>query len=129
MNKHSKLYYWLPAIIWMIIIFCFSARPAVTASGIDWQDFIIKKSAHFIEYFILTWLLTYSFMKTTGYTFQKILIYSVLIAVLFAVSDEVHQLFVSGRTSTVRDVLIDSTGSLVGYYFLRKKLILDITKL
>ena len=37
-----------------------------------------------------------------------------LICVIYAISDEIHQLFVPGRAGQVRDVLIDSAGSLLG---------------
>ena len=50
-----------------------------------------------------------------------------LICVLYAISDEIHQLFVPGRAGQVRDVLIDSSGSFLGIFlvmlfvrFLRK---------
>ena len=37
-----------------------------------------------------------------------------LICVIYAISDEIHQLFVPGRAGQVRDVLIDSAGSFLG---------------
>ena len=39
---------------------------------------------------------------------------SLLVCVLYAISDEVHQLFVPGRGAQVKDVLIDSAGAIVG---------------
>ena len=39
---------------------------------------------------------------------------SLFVCVLYAISDEVHQLFVSGRGAQVKDVLIDSAGAIVG---------------
>ena len=55
----------------------------------------VRKSAHFTIYFIL------------GLS---------LISLVYACSDELHQLFVSGRSGQITDVLLDSTGSFVGIY-------------
>ena len=39
---------------------------------------------------------------------------AIAICVLYAISDEVHQLFVLGRCGQVRDVILDGFGSMVG---------------
>ena len=75
-------------------------------------QFVTRKSAHFIAYMILGIL-------ASGLIFQyenikKKYQISFLICVLYAISDEIHQLFVPGRAGQVRDVLIDSAGSLLG---------------
>ena len=112
MKTLGKIRYWIPALVWMGIIFAFSARPAVQASGIDWQDFFIKKTAHFVEYAVLTTLLIFSLNRTTSWNKTKKIVFAVIISGLYAVSDEFHQSFIPGREPHVRDVLIDALGSL-----------------
>jgi VanZ family protein len=78
----------------------------------------VRKIAHFSEYFLLAVSISIPL-----YVFGVRGIWLVLVAcvfcVAFASSDEFHQLFVSGRSASVRDVLIDSSGSLVGVIFVR----------
>ena len=47
----------------------------------------------------------------------KAFIFSLMFCILYAISDELHQLFVPGRGAQVKDVLIDSFGSFVGIGF------------
>ena len=109
-NKFPKWVYWTPTIIWMLVIFGFSARPVFHASVIDWQDFFIKKTAHFVEYFILALLMYFSFRRTTSLSRSFCLLYTIIITIMYAVTDEFHQTFVPGREGRFRDVLIDSSG-------------------
>lgn len=73
----------------------------------------VRKSAHFIEFMILG-IITSLLLKS----FKIKNIYLILIALLFcfiyACTDEIHQLFVIGRTSSFIDVLIDTSGSFTG---------------
>ena len=55
---------------------------------------------------------------------RRILLLSIFLAFLYACSDEVHQLFVAGRSGQASDVLLDTFGAMVGvgvYYLLFKK--------
>ena len=78
--------------------------------------YMIRKSAHFIEFFILEVfiLLMISSFKIIDF---KCFILSILFCLLYAFSDEVHQLFVINRSASIIDVLIDYTGSLFGSIF------------
>ena len=85
--------------------------------------FIVRKSAHFFIYLILG-LLVASLIKEYSLVNKRMMIYSFLICFLYAISDEIHQLFVNGRSGEIRDILIDSMGSLVGigiYYLIRRR--------
>lgn len=73
--------------------------------------FIIRKGAHFFEYFILSLLLYNYFRGFMGG--KKLFIFPVLISFLYACSDEFHQTFVPGRAGMIMDVLIDTTGAIV----------------
>ncbi len=113
---NTLLRIWMPLILWMMCIFAFSNRPTIQASIFDPIDFIIKKTAHLTEYAILLVLL----FRAIYFHFKKKLSLDILenIAVVFsmiyAVTDEYHQSFISGRTATVRDVFIDFIGILIG---------------
>lgn len=74
---------------------------------------IVRKLAHFTVYFCLgatsfSALCTYDLKRKT----KMIMAFS--LSFCYAVSDEVHQLFVSGRAGRVSDVLIDSMGAICG---------------
>jgi VanZ family protein len=78
------------------------------AGSITISNFFVRKSAHFIEYMILGILFFNSFfdgikMKTVTFT-------AFLCGLGYSITDELHQIFVPGRTAKIMDVLIDSTG-------------------
>ncbi|WP_455537628.1 VanZ family protein [Terrisporobacter sp.] len=75
-------------------------------------QFITRKSAHFTAYMILGILTTLLILQFEN--IQKKPQWAFLICVLYAASDEFHQLFVPGRAGQLRDVLIDSSGSILG---------------
>ncbi len=82
--------------------------------------FTVRKGAHFTIYLILG-LLVMSFLKEYYLVNNKGLLIAFIICFLYACSDEIHQIFVPGRSGEFRDVLIDSTGALLGsniYYYL-----------
>jgi VanZ family protein len=82
--------------------------------------FIVRKSAHFIIYFILG-LLIISYLKEYGIINYNRVLLSSLIVFLYACSDEVHQLFSIGRSCQFRDVLIDTMGGFIAsniYYLI-----------
>lgn len=74
---------------------------------------IIRKLAHFTEYLILGFL-TINMLNKNDIS-KKYLI-SILICIIYATSDEIHQIFVPGRAYQIRDILIDSMGSITGVY-------------
>ena len=84
----------------------------VKVNIIEELQFIVRKSAHFIGYMILG-ILASGLILYYGNINKKYLL-AFLICVIYAISDEIHQLFVPGRSGQVRDVLIDSAGSLLG---------------
>ena len=107
--------FWLPVVIWAVVIFLFSARPTRRATQIFWQDFIIKNSAHVFEYGIFT-ILLYRALKEGGMEKKEAGVSSVILAVLYGVSDEFHQSFTPGRESTARDVIFDTIGAVLAIY-------------
>ena len=64
-------------------------------------------------------------VKEYNLTLKEMIIASLLICIMYAVSDEVHQSFVIGRAGRLLDVFIDTLGSItgiIGYYFFRKSI-------
>ncbi len=79
-------------------------------------QFIVRKSAHFCLYFALGIL---SFLSVL--TYSKIapklkIAFGIVFSYLYAVSDEIHQLFVPGRSGEIRDTLIDLCGAILGVF-------------
>lgn len=74
---------------------------------------IIRKNAHFFTYFVLGILVLNAFRRS-GVIGYRSLVLALLICTLYAISDEVHQLFVPGRGGQVQDVIIDSLGAAAG---------------
>lgn len=104
--------YWLPPILWAVVIFTFSSLQVGKSTEIYWKDFVVKKTAHIVEYGILATLL-YRAMINSGTEKKKAMWYSVLLAFLYGVTDEFHQSFTPGREPRLRDVVIDTTGALL----------------
>jgi len=102
----NKFLSWSPVVLWAGLIFFFSSRPDIPSNQIYILDFIIKKSAHMVEFGILAFLLSKAFkFKKPDLSF--------LLAWSYAFTDEIHQLFVPGRGGRISDVLIDLLGIII----------------
>lgn len=131
-----KIISWLLVILWMTLIFYLSHQPATESNSlstgiteriiaviervtsdtdIDIRNFnhIIRKNAHFFAYLILGLLLSNA-LKSNGMQGLNRFLIALAISILYAISDEVHQLFIPGRAGQVKDVIIDSAGATVG---------------
>jgi VanZ family protein len=133
MKKYLK---WILLVGWMVIIFIFSSQPGdvsdkqsrlviyvFNALGLnlnsmlgELSNFIVRKGAHFTEYFILS-ILTYNAVKE-DFKLPNALLISILVVFLYACSDEFHQSFVPGRGPAFRDVLIDTSGGITAAGFI-----------
>ena len=107
--------YWLPLICWGLVMFLFSAKPTSSTSEIYWEDFFVKKTAHIVEYFVFTFL-AFRALLNTGVNKIKAGYISILVAFIFAATDEFHQSFTPGRDPTLRDVLFDTIGATLAVY-------------
>jgi len=103
----------------MALIFAFSAMPAGDEQH-GTLTLVTRKLAHFGEYFALTGLWWWALRTRIGA--RRALPIAMAIAFGYAISDEFHQTFVSGRTGTPRDVLIDSAGILTAGWLIRRSL-------
>jgi len=104
------LYYWLPPLIIMALIFLVSSRPTAQVGPTYWTNFVAKKIAHVIEYSVLTITVLRAFKEYIK-PYNKALFLTLCIVILFACSDEYHQSFVPKREPTVRDIFIDSSAA------------------
>ena len=93
-----------------------SAQRTLQGFELDTLDFIFKKTAHMAEYFILYYLL-HRALKFSHPKSKFNWLIAFILCVLYALSDEWHQSFVSGRTASLRDVGYDTLG--VSIAFLR----------
>lgn len=124
MNKRKVLIFisWLLVFTVMITIFVLSNQTASssteTSNGviqeilkifhINLSPNVVRTFAHGFEYFILCFLLNLSLF----FTYEKFKPYTAfLISFIYAVSDEIHQLFVEGRACQFKDVVVDSIGA------------------
>lgn len=132
----------LPAIIMLYLIFNFSVQNGEVSSNLSYKvsykistisDQIfsrelsedelvyytetiegpVRKLAHMGEYFALALAISFP-LYVYGRRGIQLILFSLILCVVFASLDEFHQYFVSGRTASPRDVLIDSIGSSLG---------------
>jgi VanZ family protein len=102
---------WLPALILMGAIFFFSSLPASSLPYFGLWDVLVKKGGHMTGYAMLG--LAYYFALPVSLKRSYRWVLALLMALLFSLSDEFHQSFVQGRTSSLVDVAIDMTGTVL----------------
>lgn len=102
----------LPVIIYAGFIFSVSSVPGKCLPDLFlYQDVLF----HFIEYAIFGFLLSRAVKEyRVNDCLRKRLVLLAVVTLLYALSDESHQLFVSGRTASMADIAIDWIGSLIG---------------
>jgi VanZ family protein len=100
---------WAPVVLWAALIFALSSIPSL-ATDLGVWDTILRKGAHMTEYAILALLL----FRALGSE-----LHAFVFGLAYAISDEIHQLFVSGRHGSPVDVTIDAAGLLLGLLALR----------
>ncbi len=113
---NSPIARWLLVIIWMSVIFAFShqanssEKTAVVFGGFN---IFARKMGHISEFGVLFLLIRYALRKHIE--LKKATRVAVLLAVLYAASDEWHQSFVPGRSACIEDVMLDSSAVLVAF--------------
>ena len=106
MNSSSPVFLWGPAVLYAALIFWLSSLSHVP-TGPENSD----KVFHFFEYFLFAALL-WRALRSRHFQKRKIqrALVVLLIGAAYAASDEIHQLFVPGRTSSVFDWIADVAG-------------------
>ena len=80
---------------------------------------IVRKTAHFTAYFILGGLAYIVLYQANLINKEKLLLLALIFTLTYSISDEIHQLFVSGRSASIKDILIDNIGALFGIYIIK----------
>ena len=132
----------LPAVLIMIAIFWLSDQPAVQSSRQSRQlsyrivsgfnlifglkmtraklialslrmENDLRVAAHFSEYFLLSLSLLLPFRLKLKKTGRSLFLPPVLFSMFYALTDEIHQIYVPGRAFELKDLVIDSCGALL----------------
>ena len=138
-KKYNKYIRWIPFILVYIFTFMMSHIPAVESSQLSGTisdgiikifldqfnisdvivgniEYMVRKFAHVFEYCLLA--LTFSYAYYWGVKAErkrpKYELVTLLFCIICAISDEVHQLSIPGRSGEVKDVLIDGIGIVLG---------------
>lgn|GEM_PF-412887 len=134
-DKTKKIIYWLPAFLWMIVIFIVgSVRVDFKGDNINLvskvlmilKDFLYKKRDvwafamllsenldrvyHTFEYSILTLLVYYALKKTEDKTVRENAILTSMFVLIIGILDELHQIFIPTRFCSFFDLLADGIG-------------------
>lgn len=135
--QKKKLILWILIFVWMITIFMFSAQNGDESSElsqgflrtfilrftpdnisediVNMMEYIIRKCAHMTEYAVFGILVFYQIKLYR--LFEKEwnrIVMTVICVMIYASTDEIHQLFVGGRSGRFTDVLIDTAGGFIG---------------
>jgi VanZ family protein len=132
-NRH-----WLPLVVWMVVIFLFSTDafssdrtsglihriltflfPFMSISQLHFWHGVIRKAGHITEYSILA-LFAWRALAVHPWAAFKPKVFAAAFVLVFALTDELHQMFVASRTSSLMDVGYDFMGGLIMLMFLPK---------
>lgn len=131
-SVRTRIWRYAPLVSWMLFIYLastsgFSAHntsrilrplllwlfPQITEERIAALHFLIRKAAHFTEYAVLGLLAARAFVGSSHRALRENwIIVSAILVVTYAFLDEFHQSFVSARTASIFDSLIDIAGGL-----------------
>lgn len=135
-KKFSIFISWALVFLWMGVIFSLSAQVATDSNGlsrgvtevvldavekvapstsvsVESLNHFIRKEAHFFAYLILGLLVSHAFSRH-GLHGAENARHTLVICLLYAVSDEAHQILVPGRGPSLVDVFIDGMGAVIG---------------
>ena len=136
--KFKKMVSWILVILWMITVFCFSSQvgdESKATSGNTIRRIVLffnsnisvykleeiveslqpftRKLAHFTIYTIGGFIL-YNLNKKYDNSQKRKIAFSFLLGLMYAITDEIHQFFVPGRSCRIFDVFVDSCGVITG---------------
>lgn len=133
MNKSKARFLWILPAVWMVVIFLFSHQPSDDSAQFSGEilkliesvaeflriptdrldlHLLVRKTAHFAEFAVLGFLLFLAKYPGSGNT-ARTGVFAQSVGMGYAVTDEIHQIFVPGRSCQVKDMLIDSSGVLL----------------
>jgi VanZ family protein len=104
MTWQRRFSLWAPVVLWAAVIFGLSSIPSLS-SGLGAWDEVLRKGAHLTEYAVLGMLL----LRALGSVLPAF-----ALGIAYAITDEIHQHFVTGRHSSPFDVAFDACGVALG---------------
>ena len=138
----KKIFKYILLVLWMSLIFWFSNQSGADSSetsgsivmmiisflekisGLTFNDsvisimcFMIRKLAHFTLYFVLG-LLFILVLNEYNLSIKYKVIYTIIFCLIYACSDEIHQLFVPNREGKLLDIGIDMLGSFLSIFMI-----------
>jgi len=130
--RRDIIKYWSVVAIWMAVISMMSGEgfsaentnryldpilrylfPKITPAGFILAHSVIRKTAHFVEFFVLGLLAYWAARRDRAPRWRAAwAAQAMIVAITYALLDEAHQMFVPNRTGSIVDSLIDSSGAL-----------------
>jgi VanZ family protein len=106
---NKRMVYWIVVYLIAVVIFYFSSLsyPLGKPGAIGLSSWVF----HLVEYAVLSMAAYFAFLNDNRFVNKRVS--TILFVLMFAVSDELHQLFVPGRVASLADLGIDAFGSFV----------------
>jgi len=114
---HILVKCWLPVVLWAAFIFYLSSISDLRSAFPDTWDFVFRKIAHVTEYAILAALVL---RALKAHKVKRAFLLTLIIIIVYAISDEFHQSFVPGRVGSWEDVVIDVMGGFIAIFTISK---------
>lgn len=139
--KTSSVALGVSLLVWMLVIFLFSAQPSDDSQStsdiftcilqrifypnfsslteirqteiLEQLSYFVRKTAHFTAFFILGILAFFNVISLKRFPLGLKSVIAVAFCFLYAISDEIHQYFVPGRYCAFSDVCIDTSGAIL----------------
>jgi VanZ family protein len=116
----KKLPYFIPAILYYLLIFALSSQNL----NLDLPGLGFDKVAHFIEFSLLGFFLSVGYFNAFRFSAAVKAVLVFLTGLPLGILDEIHQLYVPGRTSAIGDAVADAAGIVWGilmYLYLARR--------
>ncbi len=117
-NPSGSMVHWMVVFAYATMIFLLSSKTLIRTPSFYYKNHL-DKVIHFIEFGIFAVLLCRAVRRTVWATPLKVMLIAVCIATGYAISDEIHQRVVRGRSSDWKDVAADVVGAGAGVCFWR----------
>ena len=107
------LWYWLPPFVYGAFIFVLSSSSEAFSIP---SFFGSDKLIHAVEYGILGFLVSRTLFSLKTKLSNGFLVLALVLSTLYGISDEIHQIFVPGRTASLGDIAADGAGASIGIF-------------